>query len=84
MMFAEKPTILKAICGACSIKSYAKSDGPLAAAVDSACKQYRHRFVDVGMRGSGPGSETLLPVRSAILSRRFGQVWSSVYKPPLN
>lgn len=52
--------------------------------VESACKQYRHRFVGAGMRWSRPGIERLLPVRSALLSRRFDEVWSNVYKPPLN
>jgi len=52
--------------------------------VESACKQYRHRFVGAGMRWSRPGIERLLPVRSAILSRRFDELWSAAYKPPLN
>ena len=52
--------------------------------VESACKQFRHRFVGTGMRWSRPGIERLLPVRSAILSRRFDEVWLSTYKPPLN
>ncbi len=52
--------------------------------VESPCKQCRHRFVGVGMRWSRPGNERLLPVRSAILSRRFDQVRASGYRPPLN
>ena len=52
--------------------------------VESACKQFRHRFVGTGMRWSRPGIERLLPVRSAILSRRFDELWSAAYKLPLN
>jgi hypothetical protein len=52
--------------------------------VESACKQFRHRFVGSGMRWSRPGIERLLPVRSAILSRRFDELWLAAYKLPPN
>ena len=52
--------------------------------VESGCKQFRMRFTGPGMRWSRPGAERLLPVRAAILSRRFDAVWAAAYRPPLN
>lgn len=49
--------------------------------VESACKQFRARFTGAGMRWSREGAERLLPVRATVLSRRFDQVWKSIYSP---
>jgi hypothetical protein len=51
--------------------------------VESGCKQYQARFKGPGMRWSRAGFERLLPIRSAILSRRFDETWTAVYPPPL-
>lgn len=47
--------------------------------VESGIKQFRARFTGPGMRWSREGAERLLPVRAAILSGRFDQMWRSVY-----
>jgi hypothetical protein len=52
--------------------------------VESGIKQFRARFTGPGMRWSRPGAERLLPVRAAILSKRFDQVWADAYKSPLS
>lgn len=52
--------------------------------VESGCKQFRARFTGPGMRWSRPGAERLLPVRTAILSRRFDALWAAAYRPALN
>ncbi len=52
--------------------------------VESGIKQFRTRFTGPGMRWSRAGAERLLPVRAAILSRRFNEVWTSAYNLPLN
>ncbi len=49
---------------------------------ESGCKQFRARFCGAGMRWSRAGAERLIPVRAAILSNRFDQVWSAAYKSP--
>ena len=51
--------------------------------VESGIKQFRARFTRSGMRWSRSGAERLLPIRAAILSERFDQVWAAVYKSPL-
>jgi hypothetical protein len=51
---------------------------------ESGCKQFRTRFVGSGMRWSRAGAEHLLPVRAAILSRRFDAFWNALYPSPLN
>jgi hypothetical protein len=52
--------------------------------VESGCKQFRARFAGAGMRWSRPGAENLIPVRAALLSDRFDEMWNDVYKSPLN
>lgn len=52
--------------------------------VESAAKQYKHRFCGPGMRWSRKGAERLIPVRSAILSRRFDKTWRLAYNSPQN
>ncbi len=52
--------------------------------VESGIKQFRTRFTGPGMRWSRCGAERLLPVRAAILSTRFDEVWQSIYHSPPN
>ncbi len=52
--------------------------------VESGCKQFRARFNGPGMQWSRLGIERLLPVRAAIMSHRFDQLWKAAYKPPPN
>lgn len=52
--------------------------------VESAAKQYKARFCGPGMRWSRKGAERLLPVRTAILSRRFDKLWRMAYLSPPN
>jgi len=52
--------------------------------VESAAKQYKARVCGPGMRWSRTGAEKLLPVRSAILSHRFDDVWAQAYNAPQN
>jgi len=50
--------------------------------VESGGKQFKARFCGAGMRWSRAGVNHLLPVRNAILSKRFDQRWKSVYHSP--
>jgi hypothetical protein len=52
--------------------------------VESACKRFRARFNGSGMRWSRPGLERLIPIRAAIMSQRFDQLWQQAYKLPPN
>jgi hypothetical protein len=52
--------------------------------VESAAKQYKARFGGAGMRWSRTGAERLLPVRTAIMSRRFDKMWMLAYNSPPN
>jgi hypothetical protein len=52
--------------------------------VESAAKQFKARFTGPGMRWSRSGAERLLPVRAAIMSQRFDELWSEAYNSPLN
>jgi hypothetical protein len=52
--------------------------------VESAAKQYKERFCGAGMRWSRSGAERLIPVRSAILSKRFDRLWHLAYNSPPN
>lgn len=52
--------------------------------VESAAKQYKARFCGSGMRWSRTGAERLLPVRTAIMSGRFDQMWRRAYNSPPN
>jgi hypothetical protein len=49
--------------------------------VESGGKQFKARFCGAGMRWSRAGANHLLPVRNAILSKRFDQRWQSLYSP---
>jgi hypothetical protein len=50
--------------------------------VESGAKQFKSRFCGPGMRWSRKGAEHLLPIRSAILSRRFNQRWAAAKNLP--
>ena len=50
--------------------------------VESGAKQFKARLAGPGMHWSRTGAERLLPIRSAILSGRFDQVWHSAYNSP--
>lgn len=48
--------------------------------VESGGKQFRGRFSGPGMRWSRSGAERMIPVRAAIMSRRYDELWSATYK----
>jgi hypothetical protein len=52
--------------------------------VESGCKQFRARFCGAGMRWSRPGIERLIPIRAAIMSRRFDAHWHIAHSLPPN
>jgi hypothetical protein len=52
--------------------------------VESGGKQFKTRFTGPGMRWSRKGAECLLPIRTAILSKRFDQRWMAIYNSPIN
>jgi hypothetical protein len=52
--------------------------------VESAAKQFKARFCGPGMRWSRNGAQNLLPIRAAVLSHRFDQLWAaSLNSPPV-
>jgi hypothetical protein len=52
--------------------------------VESGGKQFKARFTGSGMRWSRSGAQNLLPVRAAILSDRFDDLWRQAYNSPPN
>lgn len=52
--------------------------------VESAAKQFKARFNGPGMRWSRDGAEKLIPVRAAIMGRRFEDLWRTAYNSPQN
>lgn len=48
--------------------------------VESGAKQFKARFAGPGMRWSRSGAQKLLPIRTAIMSKRFDDCWHSAYK----
>jgi len=52
--------------------------------VESEAKQYKARFTGPGMRWSRQGLNHLLPVRTAIMSNQFDQLWHSTFNSPPN
>jgi hypothetical protein len=50
--------------------------------IESAAKQYKARFCASGMRWSRSGAENLLPIRSAVLSHRFDQLYAAAQNLP--
>ena len=45
-------------------------------------KQYKAHFCGAGMRWRRKGAECLLPIRTAILSKRYDKMWELSYNPP--
>jgi hypothetical protein len=52
--------------------------------VESGGNQFQARLCGAGMRWSRQGIENLTPVRAAILSRRFDELWLKAYSLPPN
>lgn len=52
--------------------------------VESGAKQFKARFAGPGMRWSRAGAQRLLPIRSAIMGRRFDSLWHLAYNSPQN
>jgi hypothetical protein len=52
--------------------------------VESGAKQFKARFCGPGMRWSRAGAERLVPIRAAIMSHRFDQLWRQAYNSPQN
>jgi len=52
--------------------------------VESGGKQFKSRFAGPGMQWSRSGAESLLPIRSAIMSKRFDERWQSVSNSPIS
>jgi hypothetical protein len=50
--------------------------------VEGGAKQYQARLCGPGMRWSRAGAEHLIPIRTAILSGRFADIWRQVYNSP--
>jgi hypothetical protein len=50
--------------------------------VESGAKQFKARMAGPGMRWSRSGAENLIPVRKAILSDRFDDLWQQAYNSP--
>lgn len=50
--------------------------------VESGAKQYKARFAGTGMRWSRSGAQNLLPIRSAILSHNFDQLFAAAIALP--
>jgi hypothetical protein len=50
--------------------------------VESGAKQFKARFSGPGMRWSRTGAENLLPIRAAVLSDRFDQMWAAAKNSP--
>jgi hypothetical protein len=52
--------------------------------VESGGKRFKDRFTGSGMRWSRSGAEHLLPIRTALMSRRFDERWRVAYNSPPN
>jgi hypothetical protein len=50
--------------------------------VESGAKQFKARFAGPGMRWSRDGADNLLPIRAAVLSGRFDQMWAAAKNLP--
>jgi hypothetical protein len=50
--------------------------------VESEAKQFKARFAGPGMRWSRSGAEHLIPVRAAIMSGRFEELWRAACNSP--
>jgi hypothetical protein len=51
---------------------------------ESGIKQFRARFTGPGMRWNRESVDRVLPIRAAIMSKRFDAVWTTVYNTPPN
>jgi hypothetical protein len=62
-----------------------EADWPIGSGVvESGAKQFKTRFSGPGMRWSRTGAQHLLPIRAAVLSGRFDQIWTSPSFPAPN
>jgi len=52
--------------------------------IESGGKRFKDRFTRSGARWSRAGAENLLPIRTAIMSKRFDERWRLAYNSPLN
>lgn len=52
--------------------------------VESGAKQFKARFDGPGMRWRRDCIQKLLPIRAAVLSKRFDDLWQQAYNLPLN
>jgi len=52
--------------------------------VESGAKQFKACFAGAGMRWSRTGADNLLPIRAAVLTGRFDQMWDAAKKPAPN
>jgi hypothetical protein len=52
--------------------------------VESGCKQFKARFCGPGMRWSREGLERLIPIRAAVMTESFDDVWEAAYNSPHN
>jgi hypothetical protein len=52
--------------------------------VESGAKQYQARMTGPGMQWSRGGAERMIPIRSAILSNRFAEIWNQLENSPRN
>ena len=52
--------------------------------VESEAKQFKARFCGPGMRWSRDGAQRLIPIRAAIMSHQFDNLWPTVYNLPPN
>jgi len=52
--------------------------------IESGCKQFKARFCGPGMRWSRCGLDRLIPIRAAVMSECFDQVWERAYNSPQN
>ena len=50
--------------------------------VESGAKQFKARFTGPGMHWSRSGAENLIPIRAAILSGRYDDLWHQAYRSP--
>jgi hypothetical protein len=50
--------------------------------VESGAKQFKSRFCGPGMRWSRKGAEHLLPIRAAVISHRFDDLWAAAKNLP--
>ena len=83
--YAAKPVTFKTTIAACNISKCAKRAFPSAAAWSRVpANNFAPDLAGSGMRWSRAGLERLLPIRAAIMSHRFDELWQKVYHLPLN